>query len=69
MTVTTRPDSAGPPNSGQLRTRLGAAVPVALRRDVQGALSAPPAALRRSESAMPQRHKRLKFVHWGQFRP
>jgi hypothetical protein len=68
MTVTTRPDNAGPPKFGLSRTRLRAAVPVALRRDMQGTLIASAAADWRCESAMPQRHKRLEFVHWGHFR-
>ena len=65
MTVTTRPDSAGPPKFGLSRAYLGAAVAVALRRDVQGALIAPAAADWRSEAAIPQRHKSLEFVHRG----
>lgn len=69
MTVTTRPDSAGPQKFGLLRTRLRAAVPVALRRDVQGTLIASAAADWRSEAAIPQRHKRLEFVRRGNSHP
>jgi hypothetical protein len=47
---------------------LRAAIAVALRRDVQGALIASAAAEWRCEAAMPQRHKSLEFVHWGHFR-
>lgn len=69
MTVTTRPDSAGPPKFGLWRTRLRAAFPVALRRDMQETVIASAAADWRTEAAMPQRHKRLEFVHRGGSRP